>query len=151
MAERPIAALICYDTYPPHECRTDHLRDQPLIAIVDDDEPLRAALCNLIESHGYLVVGFDSGEGLLRHRDRGRVSCLISDVQMPGMDGFELHSELRRTGDPIPTILITAYPDERGRRRAREEGLLGYLTKPFTEDDLLLHLHRALGKSEPSP
>jgi FixJ family two-component response regulator len=133
--------------YLEDEGRTDHLRDHPLIAIVDDDEPLRTALCNLIESYGYDVVGFDSAEGLLRHGERRRVSCLISDVQMPGMDGFELHSELRRTGDSIPTILITAYPDERGRQRARDEGLLGYLTKPFTEDDLLVHLHRALGRT----
>ena len=118
--------------------------DQPLIAVVDDDEPVREALSSLIRSLGHSVVVFASAADILRYRDRGRVACLISDFQMPGMNGLELYDELKRLGESIPTILITAYPSGSGRQRALESGVLCYLTKPFLEEDLLACLRQAL-------
>jgi FixJ family two-component response regulator len=124
------------------------------ISIVDDDESVREAMAGLMKSHGYLVETFDSGASFLSSDYRSRTDCLIADVQMPGMTGLELHSELVASGDPIPTILITAHPDDRTRARALKAGVLGYLTKPFSEDDLLRHIRTAIeyrgGRREPT-
>lgn len=64
-------------------------------------------------------------------------SCLVADVQMPGMSGLALYGHLSASGNPIPTILITAYPDEEVRSRAISAGVTGYLVKPFSEKELL--------------
>jgi FixJ family two-component response regulator len=76
------------------------------------------------------------------------VSCLIADMQMPGMTGLELHNRLVTSGEPIPTVLITAFPDERARERALQAGVVGYLTKPFSENELLAYIRSALGHPE---
>jgi FixJ family two-component response regulator len=107
------------------------------IAIVDDDRSVREALTSLVRSLGYVVMAFECAEDLLKSRRRRRLSCVIADVQMPGMTGLELYDRLVASGEPIPTILITAFPDERAQKRALQAGVVGYLTKPFSEDDLL--------------
>ena len=71
-------------------------------------------------------------------------ACLIADIQMPGMTGPELHDRLTMSGKPVPTILITAYPDERIRVRALQAGVICCLTKPFREGELLAYLRSAL-------
>jgi FixJ family two-component response regulator len=76
-----------------------------------------------------------------------RASCLIADMQMPGMTGLELYQLLSASGMPIPTILITAYPDDGIRERARSAGVTGYLSKPFEEDDLLACIRSALTRN----
>jgi FixJ family two-component response regulator len=118
----------------------------PVIAIVDDDESVREALTSLIRSLGYSAVAFGCAEDLLKSKRRRRVSCMIADVQMPGMTGPELHNRLVASGAPIPTILITAYPDERARERALQAGVLCYLAKPFDEDDLIACIRSVVGK-----
>lgn len=117
----------------------------PVIAIVDDDESVREALTSLIRSLGYSAVAFGCAEDLLKSKRRRRVSCMIADVQMPGMTGPELHNRLVASGAPIPTILITAYPDERTRERALQAGVLCYLAKPFDEDDLIACIRSIVG------
>jgi CheY-like chemotaxis protein len=82
-------------------------------------------------------MAFEGAEHFLKSRRRHSVSCMIADVQMPGMTGLELHDRLVASGEPIPTILITAFPDERARERALQAGVIGYLSKPFSEDELL--------------
>jgi FixJ family two-component response regulator len=114
------------------------------ISIVDDDEAVRDAVAGLMKSHGYMVETFDSGASFLNSASRTRTDCLIADVEMPGMTGFELHGQLVAAGEPIPTILITAHPDERLRVRAIQAGVLCYLIKPFSEDDLLACIRRAV-------
>jgi FixJ family two-component response regulator len=116
-----------------------------VIAIVDDDHSVRDALTRLVRSLGYGAMAFECGEDLLKSRGRRRVSCVIADVQMPGMTGFELHNRLVTSGAPIPTILITAFPDERARERALQAGVICYLPKPFSEDDLLACIRSTLG------
>lgn len=118
-----------------------------VIAIVDDDESVREALTSLIRSLGYAAVAFGCAEDLLKSRHRRSVSCVVADVQMPGMTGFELHNRLVASGKPIPTILITAFPDERARERALQSGVICYLTKPFSEDDLLACIRSTLAPS----
>jgi FixJ family two-component response regulator len=115
-----------------------------VIAIVDDDQSVREALTSLVRSLGYRALAFECGEDLLKSKRRGSVSCLVADVQMPGMTGLELHQRLSASGQPIPTILITAYPDDGVRERALAAGVIGYLSKPFEEDDLLACVRSAL-------
>ena len=115
-----------------------------VIAIVDDDHSVREALASFVRSLGYAAMAFDCAEALLKSKRRGGVSCLIADVQMPGMTGLELYRQLSASGTRIPTILITAYPDDSVRERALTAGIIGYLSKPFKEDDLLACIRSAL-------
>ena len=119
-----------------------------VIAIVDDDHSIREALTSLVRSLGYVAMAFGCAEDLLKSKRRRSVSCVIADVQMPGMTGLELHNRLVASGEPIPTILITAFPDERARERALQAGVICYLTKPFSEDELLACIRSTLGSRE---
>jgi FixJ family two-component response regulator len=120
------------------------LLDTIVIAVVDDDESVREALTGLVRSLGYSAVAFRSAAEFLNSKRRHGAACLITDVQMPGMTGPELHERLVARGEPIPTILITAYPSERVRARVLQAGVKGYLTKPFAENDLLACIDSAL-------
>jgi FixJ family two-component response regulator len=113
------------------------LKTNPQISVVDDDESVREAIRGLMKSLGYTAETFGSAAEFLSSSEVPRTSCLIADVQMPGMTGLELYRHLVAAGKPIPTILITAYPDDRIRERALEDGVIGYLSKPFDENDLL--------------
>lgn len=117
---------------------------QPVITIVDDDASVREALMSLMRAVGFVSEAYRCAEDFLRSDSLHRSACLIADVRMPGMTGLELHRQLVASGNPIPTILITAHRDEAGRARALEAGALCYLTKPFNEDDLLGCIHAAL-------
>jgi len=126
------------------------LPEPVVIAVVDDDESVREALAGLMKSLGYRATVFPSAEEFLNSEGRDSTACLIADVQMPGMTGPELYERLTASGQPIPTILITAYPDERVKARALQAGVMCYLTKPFGENDLLACLQSALdGRAAP--
>jgi FixJ family two-component response regulator len=112
-------------------------KTKTLISVVDDDESMREAIRGLMKSLGYAAEAFASAEEFLSSRQFPRTSCLIADVQMPGMTGIELHRRLAASGKTIPTILITAYPDESARDHALADGVVCYLSKPFDENDLL--------------
>src|SRR3981189_1501108 len=105
---------------------------------------MREAIKGLIRSLGYSVEAIASPQEFLASRHVRRTSCLIVDMQMPGMTGLELHRHLSASGKPIPTILITAYPDNGVRERALAAGVIGYLSKPFDESDLLACIRSAL-------
>ena len=117
---------------------------KPLISIVDDDESMREAIKGLMRSLGYRVEAVASAQEFLSSRHVRRTSCLIADMQMPGMTGLELHHHLSASGKVIPTVLITAYPDDGVRERALAAGVSGYLSKPFDENDLLACIRSAL-------
>jgi FixJ family two-component response regulator len=120
-----------------------------LISIVDDDESVREALEELIVSVGFRVRAFRSAMDFLAFADIRGTSCMIADVNMPRMSGVELYCRLAELGHVIPTILITAYPDDRTRARALAEGIAWYLTKPFDDEDLIGCVRSALKASEP--
>ncbi len=109
---------------------------KPSIAIVDDDESMREATTGLLRSHGFIAKSFTSADEFLKSNRLRITSCLIADVQIPGMSGLALYGHLRAAGNPIPTILITAYPDEDIRARALSAGVTKYLVKPFSEKEL---------------
>lgn len=114
------------------------------IAVVDDDQSVRQALTGLMKSLGYRAAAFRSAEDFLNSESGSTAACLIADVQMPGMTGPELHDRLVASGIRIPTILITAYPNDTMRMRALGAGVRCFLTKPFSEEDLLQCLGCAL-------
>src|SRR5216684_2133833 len=97
-----------------------------------------------MRSLGYRVEAVASAQEFLSSRLVRRTSCVIADVQMPGMTGLELYQRLSTSGKRVPTILITAYPDDGVRERALSAGVVGYLSKPFEEDDLLACVRSAL-------
>ena len=119
---------------------------EPLIAIVDDDESVRTAMGGMVESFGYSPVTFESAGEFLKSDKLPDASCLILDVQMPGMSGLELHDHLVADGRRIPTIFVTAFPDTRVRDRALRAGGVCFLPKPFARSDLLGCIQNALGK-----
>jgi FixJ family two-component response regulator len=119
-------------------------KTQTLISVVDDDESMREAIRGLMKSLGYAAVAFASAEEFLSSCQIPRTSCLITDVQMPGITGLELHHRLLAAGKIIPTILITAYPDDSARERALWDGVVSYLSKPFDENDLLTCIRSSL-------
>jgi FixJ family two-component response regulator len=122
------------------------LGDTPTIAMVDDDESVRMAMADMVESLGYKVVAFASGAEVLGSDRLHDVACLITDVRMSGMTGFELHDRLIAAGRMIPTIFLTAFPQEKGKNRATKAGAVCYLSKPCQRVDLLACLHSALAQ-----
>lgn len=122
------------------------MKDEPLIAIVDDDESVRTAMGGMVESFGYSPLTFESGEEFLKSDKLPDASCLILDVQMPGMNGLELFGTLMAKGRKIPTIFVTAFPEPRVRERALRAGGVCFLSKPFARNDLFGCIQTALGK-----
>jgi FixJ family two-component response regulator len=118
---------------------------KPVITIVDDDESVREALLSLMRALGFASEAYPCAEDFLKSGRIRRTSCLIADIRMPGMSGLQLHRRLVASGNPVPTVLITAHPDEGIRAQAFQAGIICYLTKPFDEDDLLGCIHAALG------
>jgi FixJ family two-component response regulator len=114
----------------------------PLIAVVDDDEDVRSAVHAVLKSDGFPPLAFASAQEFLCCGKRNETACLIVDLEMPGMSGFDLQARLAEDGQRIPIIFITAYGNERTRTRAMDAGALDFLEKPF-KDEALLELVRA--------
>lgn len=111
---------------------------EPLVAVVDDDISVRESLQSLIRSIGMDVRVFASAEEFLNSTDGDRVDCLILDVRLPGMNGFELQRHLVARKFKVPVIFMTAHGyDERAKSEASAAWTAAYLTKPFSEDELL--------------
>jgi FixJ family two-component response regulator len=124
------------------------LLNPQIIAIVDDDASVLAALVGLIRSLGYVGCPFSSAQEFLNSEVVRECACVISDIQMPGMSGIELQKALQDQGVGVPVIFVTAFPDERVQARAIDNGALCVLHKPFTEDALISCLQRALRSPE---
>ena len=119
-----------------------------LISVVDDDESVRRTTTLLIESFGFRAAAFESAETFLNSGHLHDTSCLIVDVQMPGMDGLQLQSHLAAAGCGIPIIFITAYESKDSRQRAMQAGAAAFLGKPFSDEQLLQIIRSALRFSQ---
>jgi FixJ family two-component response regulator len=120
-----------------------------LISIVEDDQFFRDSMRRLMRSLGYRVEAFPSAADFLASPHLAETGCLIADVHMPAMTGVELYRRLIEAGYAIPTILMTAYPDEGVRARALKDGVVCYLEKPVDQNDLLRCLRAALHSADP--
>jgi FixJ family two-component response regulator len=116
-----------------------------LISVVDDDESIRRTTTFLIESFGFRAAAFESAEDFLKSGQLHDTSCLIVDVQMPGMNGLELQGELAAAGNDVPIIFITAYDNNVSRQQAMRAGAVAFLGKPFNDEQLLQAVRSALG------
>jgi FixJ family two-component response regulator len=114
-----------------------------LISIVDDDESVRRTTKLLVESFGYRAAVFESAESFLKSEQLYDTSCLLVDVQMPGMNGLQLQSQLAAAGHSIPIIFITAYGDKESCRLAMQAGAAAFMDKPFSDEQLLKNIRSA--------
>jgi FixJ family two-component response regulator len=120
-----------------------------LVSVVEDDQFFRESMRRLMRSLGYSVEAFQSAADFLASPRLVETACLIADVHMPAMTGLELCRRLIDMGHAIPTILVTAYPDDDVRARARNDGVVCYLRKPVDEKHLMWCLRAALHSDEP--
>ena len=120
-----------------------------LVSIVEDDQFFRESMRRLMRSLGYDVEAFSSAADFLASPRLIETTCLIADVHMPAMTGVELHRHLIEAGYTIPTILVTAYPDDVDRARVLNDGVVCYLRKPVDEQHLIRCLRAALESAEP--
>ena len=124
--------------------------DRKLISIVDDDEPHRESMRKLVMLLGFTVETFPSAADFLASHLLPETACLVADIHMPGMTGIELHGRLIKLGYAIPTILVTAYPDEAVKDRALKDGVFCYLSKPVDDGELEGCLRTALKRGTPN-
>ena len=115
---------------------------------VDDDFRVRESIESLLESAGYATRVFASAEEFLHSGTLAAATCLITDVRMREMDGIELQRRIRLEHPKLPVIFISAHHDEKTRRRALEDGAVGFLYKPFDGVDLLEAIKVALTRAE---
>ncbi len=116
----------------------------PVLAIVDDDGSFRHATLSFIRSLGYSAAAFPSADAFLNSNAVENTDCLITDVQMPGMSGIELQSYLIAQGRRVPVIFVTAFPETEARGHALRAGAIGFLGKPFADQNLINCLDKAL-------
>jgi DNA-binding NtrC family response regulator len=119
-----------------------------LIYVVDDDVSVRNGLDNLLRSAGFAVQTFSSAQGFLASRRADVPSCLLLDVQLPGLSGLDLQQELAKAGTQIPIIFITGHGDIPMSVRAMKAGALEFLTKPVNDEDLLDAIQQAIARDQ---
>lgn len=121
---------------------------KPLISVIDDDESIRKTTKLLIESFGFQAVALQSAETFLQSAHLRETSCLIVDVQLPGMDGLQLQRYLAAEGYTVPIIFITAYDNCESRQQAMQAGAVAFLSKPFSDELLLQTIRATLRQAE---
>ncbi|MGD0301304.1 MAG: response regulator [Bryobacteraceae bacterium] len=107
------------------------------IVIIDDDVLVRQALGDCMESAGYAVESFGSAEEFLASGSAQNAACLIVDVQLPGITGFELQDQLAGADNRVPVVFVSAQGTQANRDKAMSQGAVGFLSKPFRRDDLV--------------
>jgi FixJ family two-component response regulator len=120
-----------------------------LVAIIDDDEPLRTGLASLVRAMGYAVHLFASAQDFLGTADIATFDCVITDVQMPRMNGVELLRALTTAGHHLPVIFITAFPNDKLMEEAQTVGAAGIFSKPFHAESLAQCLAGACTRRSP--
>ena len=117
-----------------------------LVAVIDDDESIRNSLSSLLRSHGFAVQIFQTTDDFLGASAVETACCIVSDIQMPGKDGFGLAESYRDRGGQSQIIFITAFYDEAVAARARAVGVNVILKKPFEGQPLVDAIRAACGR-----
>lgn len=107
-----------------------------IISVVDDDASVREATSGLLRALGYEVRSFGSAEDFLASDGLDETGCLITDLAMPGLDGFALQARLRAAGHMMPVIYVTSFATDTNRKCALAAGASGFFGKPFNDDRL---------------
>lgn len=121
------------------------MKEVPVVAIVDDDDSVRRSLLRVVRAAGYAAEGFASAREFLDWLPQGRAACLLLDVHMSEMTGFDLQDRLA-----VPIIFITAHDDAKTQERIAKSGAVGHLRKPYDEQTVLEAIRRAVLVSEDS-
>jgi len=117
---------------------------QKIICIVDDEPSVRRALSRLLNLHGFETRLFASAREYLDDPCIGQASCLLIDVAMSGIDGYEMLTLLNASGRSIPTVIISAHPDKKSKDRAKSVGAADFLHKPCSEGILMDAIDKAI-------
>jgi FixJ family two-component response regulator len=123
---------------------------RPLIAVLDDEPKFCKALARLLQSHGFSVVTFTSGKVFLDTCATRPPDCVVLDLHMPDMNGFEVQERIARLDSPMPVIIMTGHDTEETRSRAMAGKPMAYLRKPINEETLLDAIELAI-RSNPKP
>jgi DNA-binding NtrC family response regulator len=123
-------------------------KNDPLVCVIDDEPSVRKGLSNLLRSVGLKVQTFASAQEFLINRPREALSCLVLDVQLPGISGLDLQQELVNGDAQIPIIFLTGYGDIPMSVRAIKAGAIEFLTKPFRDEDLLSAVDQAIKRGQ---
>jgi DNA-binding NtrC family response regulator len=123
-------------------------KNDPLVCVIDDEPSVQKGLSNLLRSVGLKVRTFASAQEFLINRPREALSCLVLDVQLPGISGLDLQQELVNGDAQIPIIFLTGYGDIPMSVRAIKAGAIEFLTKPFLEEDLLSAVDQAIKRGQ---
>ena len=125
--------------------------DRQIVSVVDDDESMRRSLRNLLGSVGFRVETFASAEAFLQSIHQEQTGCLVLDLRMPGMNGFDLLRHLSDTGSRIPAVILTAHGDHEAHQRSLQAGAVAFLSKPFNGNALLDAVRTALEQGRQHP
>jgi FixJ family two-component response regulator len=121
----------------------------PLLAVVDDDEDVRVALTRLVDSAGFAVEAFASGGEFLRSVQDHEPDCVVLDLHMPEMSGFDVQAALARGHPTVPVVVMTGHDTSESRARAVQMGARVYLRKPINDEALLAAIGTAIGGGAP--
>ena len=124
-------------------------RDAPLLAVVDDDADVRVALTRLVSSAGVAVETFASGAEFLRSVQDHEPDCVVLDLHMPEMSGFEVQGALASGHRAVPVVVMTGHDTSESRARAVQLGARVYLRKPINDEALLAAIGNAIGGTSP--
>lgn len=114
------------------------------IVVVEDDPEMRKAVRRLLNAAGYCATAFDSAETFLETGSTTKAACVVLDIHLEGLSGFELRRRLKQMGIEAPVIFITAYDDPALRAQAKDAGAFAYFTKPFPGKNLLAAITKAI-------
>jgi FixJ family two-component response regulator len=127
--------------------RANTMKCNTLLAVVEDDEDVRVALTRLVSSAGFSVETFASGAAFLRSIEDHEPDCLVLDLHMPEMSGFDVHGLLSVAHASLPVVVITGHDTPESRDRATQLGATAYLCKPFNDESLLTAIGAAIGRN----
>ena len=119
-----------------------------VIAVVDDQSSVRSSLARLLRSADYVPAKYPSGQEFLDALDSAPPDCVILDLRMPGLNGFEVLARLALREPRLPVIVLTSYPSAEAKERAMAEGVAAFLTKPVDRTVLLEAVQRAVEASD---
>ena len=143
----PAEQTLSLSESPRAEDRLNDTAMTPVIGIVDDDASILRAVRRLLGAAGFNVRTFGSAEEFLASEHLERISCLVLDIHLNGLSGFELQDRLIEAHITIPIVFITAHDDLSTRERAQRGGASEYLRKPFDEHSLIGAIGKALGRA----
>ena len=122
-----------------------------MVYLIDDDDSVRRALQRLLRSAGFEVKAFSSAEAFLKSENLDVRACLVLDIRMPGLTGFDVQEKLASMGIRIPVITVSAFDDAETRERARKLGAVAFFRKPVDGQALIDAIHWATGVTNQNP